>query len=97
MWSSLYCLQARYGNRDYQLAVANMCSVYHDKVYWWEAVMLLQRLLLNIITTFATAIPLIRSIMAMTVCLCFLLVHMSLRPLRHPAAEFAQTAFQVSG
>ena len=59
--------------------------------------MLLQRLLLNIITTFATAIPLIRSIMAMTVCLCFLLVHMSLRPLRHPAAEFAQTAFQVSG
>ena len=87
--------QSHRGSEDYALVVANMCSVYHDKVYWWEGVLLLQRLLLNIVATFGSDMPLIRSVTTMAVCLLFLSVHMSVRPLRYSAGAAAQTTFQV--
>ncbi len=70
--------------------------MYHDKAYWWEAVMLLQRLLLNVIATFVTEMPLLRSLVATLVCLLFLLLHVTIRPMRHPGGRAAQTTFQAS-
>jgi hypothetical protein len=58
-------------------------------------VLLLQRLLLNIVATFGSELPLIRSVTTMAVCLLFLSVHMSVRPLRYSAGAAAQTTFQV--
>ena len=49
-----------------------MSSVYQDKVYWWESVLLLQRLLLNVVATFGKEVPLIRGIAAISVCIFFL-------------------------
>jgi hypothetical protein len=88
-----------YGNRDYELAVANVTAVYHEKAYWWpgEAVMLLQRLLLNVIATFVTEMLLLRSVVTTLVCLLFLLLHVTIRPMRHPGGHAAQTTFQASG
>ena len=86
-----------YGNRDYELAVANVTAVYQEKAYWWEAVMLLQRLLLNVIATFVTEMPLLRSLVATLVCLLFLLLHVTIRPMRQPGGHAAQTTFQASG
>ena len=88
--------QSRRGSEDYALVVVNMCSVYHDKVYWWEGVLLLQRFMLNVVDTFGSELPLTRSLITIAVCLGFLLVHMSVRPMRHSAGAAAQTTFQVS-
>jgi hypothetical protein len=88
--------QSRRGSEDYALVVCNMCSVYHDKVYWWEGVLLLQRFMLNVVDTFGSELPLTRSLITIAVCLGFLLVHMSVRPMRHSAGAAAQTTFQVS-
>ncbi len=58
--------------------------------------MLLQRLLLNVIATFVTEMPLLRSLVATLVCLLFLLLHVTIRPMRHPGGRAAQTTFQAS-
>jgi len=87
--------ESRRGSEDYALVVANMCSVYHDKVYWWEGVLLLQRFILNVVHTFGAELPLARSLIAIAVCLGFLLLHMSVRPMRHSAGAAAQTTFQT--
>ena len=59
--------------------------------------MLLQRLLLNVIATFVTEMPLLRSLVATLVCLLFLLLHVTIRPMRQPGGHAAQTTFQASG
>ncbi len=89
-------VQSRRGKHDYDLVVDKMCGVYQDRVYWWEGVLLLQRLLLNVVATFGTEVPMVRSVATMAVCLYFLSLHISVQPLRHPAGGIAQTTFQVS-
>ena len=88
--------QSKRGRSDFDLVVDQMSSVYHDKVYWWESVLLLQRLLPNVVATFGKEVPLIRSIATISVCIFFLSLHISVQPLRCSSGGVAQTTFQVS-
>ena len=84
------------GNNHYALVFDNLCGVYHDEVYWWEAVHLSQRLLLSIIVTLLNSQPLIRSTLTTAVCVLFFALHLTYSPYMRRQSALAQSVFQVS-
>ena len=84
------------GNNHYALVFNNLCGVYHDEVYWWEAVHLSQRLLLSIIVTLLNSQPLIRSTLTTAVCVLFFALHLTYSPYMRRRSALAQSVFQVS-
>ena len=89
--------QCQAGNDDYRLVNENLCVVYHNEYYWWESVLLAQRLLLSSLVTFANSQPVVRSTLATAVCLVCLVLHLVYRPLRSHKAMVTQTSYLVRG
>lgn len=69
---------------------------YRPAVFWWEAVLLLHRLSLAFLYTFGSTAPAEQSILAVTVCVGFLLLHSHVRPFAHAKTQRVQTALLLS-
>ena len=73
-----------------------LCEQYRPECYWWESVLIAQRLLLSFLATFAAATPVLRMVLSALVCLCCTVAHLHFRPMNTSQAQQLQTLFQFS-
>lgn len=71
-------------------------SPYRASLHWWEAVLLLHRLTLAFLYTFGSSIPAEQSMLAVLVCVGFLLLHVLARPFLHAKTQRVQTVLLLS-
>lgn len=69
---------------------------YRLECYWWECVLLVQRLLLSVFNTFLAHAPVVRLLLAGLVCLTAATLHLLFRPIHDPGTQRTQTVFQFS-
>ena len=69
---------------------------YRRECYWWESVLLSQRLLLSFFCTFLVQYPVFRLVLAGMVCLVCTFLHLSYKPIHSPHGQMAQAVFQFS-
>lgn len=73
-----------------------LCEQYTGPCYWWESVLIMQRLVLSFLNTFAVTMPVLRLVLATLVCLCCTVGHILARPMQDGAAQRLQTILQFS-
>ena len=66
-------------------------GAYRVDCYWWESSLMLQRLALSLLYTFASSVPLVQVSLTVIFCAAFLVVHVFARPMRYPLAQLLQT------
>lgn len=64
---------------------------YDSSMPWWESVMMVHRLALAFLCTFASESPAIQSLVSTLVCILFLVLHVYRQPLRQPASQALQS------
>lgn len=69
---------------------------YGSTVPWWEAVMMLHRLCLAFLFTFASETPAMQSLLSVMMCVFFLAAHMYQRPFNRPESQGLQTTLLLS-
>lgn len=67
---------------------------YREGCYWWECVLLAQRLLLSLFNTFLVHIPVMRLMLSGVVCIVASFLHLLYRPLDDTATQGTQTLLQ---
>ena len=68
-----------------------LVRAYTPQRYWWEAILLLHRLLLALTYTFGDDKPAVQTAIGAIVNALFLALHIHLRPMRDMAAQYLQT------
>lgn len=66
---------------------------YDSSMSWWEAVMVLHRLGLAFLYTFASSLAAIQSLLSILMCVTFLTLHLYRQPFRRPDSQALQTIF----
>lgn len=69
---------------------------YRDECYWWECVLLVQRLVLSVLNTFMAHTPVLRMLLAGLVCTISAFLHLMYRPILDGPTQAIQTLFQFS-
>jgi hypothetical protein len=68
---------------------------YTESCYYWEAVLLAQRLALSFLSVFALEYPVLRCMLSVFVCLACCVANMALRPFHDQSAHKLQTVLQL--
>lgn len=72
-----------------------LCEPFHDKVYWWEAVLVTQRLLMACLDTFLAQFPVFRLIFACFLSLFCTVAHILVSPMTLASTQRLQTSLQI--
>lgn len=68
-----------------------LVAPYDSSMPWWESIMMLHRLGLAFLFTFASSSPAIQSLLATMLCVCFFGVHLYRQPFRRSESQGLQT------
>jgi hypothetical protein len=66
-------------------------SPYTSRLYWWESVLMLHRLLLVAAFTFLSSRPILQVVVAVVICSAFMFVHVFCRPMRDGVIQTMQS------
>ena len=70
-----------------------LSSAYRDGGGWWESVLMLHRLALAMVYTFASAVPGVQALVMTVVCVTALTAHLVVRPMRSDMSQHLQVDF----
>ena len=68
---------------------------YHKGWYWWESMLLVQRLVLVLVYTFGSSDPGGQALVLTTLCILYLVLHATAQPLRRPESQGLQLVLLV--
>lgn len=66
---------------------------YQPRYFWWEAIPLLHRLVLALVSTFAVRLPVAQTVASQCLCALFLVANERARPMRDEGIQLLQTLF----